>query len=80
MLTVCLLVSLKKRSGMANNAVYRVEKTVVYENGKVLNECYSILFYQDQILNCMREELIELHQLISLALNDRKEVSDEQES
>ncbi len=65
---------------MANNAVYRIEKTVVYENGKVLNECYSILFYQDQILNCMREELIELHQLISLALNDRKEVSDEQES
>lgn len=41
---------------MANNAVYRVEKTVVYENGKVLNECYSILFYQDQILNCMRED------------------------
>ena len=48
---------------MANNAVYRVEKTVVYENGKVLNECYSILFYQDQILNCMwKNRSMLLHQ------------------
>mgnify|MGYP006958733829 FL=1 len=65
---------------MADKSVYRIEKTVVYEDGKVFNECFSIQFYKKQILYCMREELIELHQLISLALNDRKEVSDEQES
>ena len=65
---------------MADKSVYRIEKTVVYADGKVFNECFSIQFYKKQILYCMREELIELQQMISLALNDRKEVSDEQES
>ena len=52
--------------------IFRIEKSAYYSGGiKDLEEFY-VCMHSQQICSCAREELIELRELLNLALNDQK--------
>ena len=60
-----------------NNPIFKVLKYSYYSGGKKDLEQYEISMYGNDGMMCTREELIELQEQITLALNDQKEVEHE---
>lgn len=56
---------------------FKVLKYSYYSGGKKELEQYDISMYGNSSLMCTREELMELQEQITLALNDQKEVENE---
>lgn len=62
-----------------NKPIFKVLKYSYYCGGKKDLEQYDISMNGADSLMCTREELIELQEQITLALNDQKEVTNDQE-
>lgn len=62
-----------------NKPTFKVLKYSYYSCGKKNIEQYDISMYGSSSLMCTREELIELQEQITLALNDQKETENEKE-
>lgn len=60
-----------------NKPTFKVLKYSYYSGGKKDIEQYDISMNGSSSLMCTREELIELQEQITLALNDQKEVENE---
>ena len=60
-----------------NNPTFKVLKYSYYSGGRKELEQYDISMHGGYSLMCTREELIELQEQITLALNDQKEVENE---
>lgn len=55
-----------------NRPIFRIGKSSYY-SGEIKDlEEYSVYMNSKPICNCMREELLELRELLNLALNDQK--------
>lgn len=60
-----------------NKPIFKILKYSYYLGGKRDIEQYDISMNGGTSLMCTREELIDLQEQITVALNDRKEVSNE---
>ena len=61
-----------------NKPIFRVEKTSYYENDRNVLEDYTVYSHDKIFLfDAYREDIEELVRLLTLALNDRKEVRNE---
>lgn len=56
-----------------NTTIFEVDKEVHYSDMHKEYEIYTIIMNSKDIMSCCRDSLIELQQLITLALNDQKE-------
>ena len=54
-----------------NKPVFRIEKNAYYSGGIKDLEEYCVCMHSKPICNCEREELLELRDLLNLALNDQ---------
>lgn len=52
-------------------SIFKIQKNSYYSCGRKYSEEYSVSIHSKQICNCLREELIELRELLNLALNDQ---------
>lgn len=59
-----------------NTPLFKIDKNIRYSEMEREIEEYTIIMSSKQVINCVRKELEELHSLITLALNDRKEEKD----
>ena len=52
-------------------SIFKIGKNSHYSCGEKYLEEYSVFMHSKQIFNCEREELLELRNLLNLALNDQ---------
>nr|DAO79080.1 MAG TPA: hypothetical protein [Phycodnaviridae sp.] len=73
----CFTLSLQERRYEMSKLRFRVEKSSYYSGGKKENEEFTIYGYGDMLCSGVREDIEELYEQLTMALNDHKETKNE---